>query len=68
MSTEVENLNLLNRSNERRKIAIKFLIFTLGVFLNFAGYLVLLSLQSSINIEDGAGKNCLSKPSTIAYS
>ena len=41
---------------ERKKIVIKFAVFTAGVFLNFAGYLVLLSLQSSINIEGGAGK------------
>ncbi|XP_076805885.1 protein unc-93 homolog A-like [Clavelina lepadiformis] len=39
----------------RRQIVIKFAIFTSGIFLTFAGYLVLLGLQSSINIEDGVG-------------
>ena len=38
-----------------RKVLLKFCTFNGGIFLNFAGYLSLLCLQSSINIEGGAG-------------
>ena len=44
------------RFQGRKDVLTKFVIFSLGVFLNFAGYLVLVNLQSSINIENGVGK------------
>lgn len=40
----------------KRQVVFDFFIFSAGVFLNFSGYVVLLGLQSSINIENGAGK------------
>jgi len=39
----------------RRRVVIKFLVFSFGIFLTFGAYTALLSLQSSINIEDGVG-------------
>ena len=47
------------RQHGRKKVLKKFAIFCLGIFLNYAGYLVLLNLQSSINIEEGIGKSQL---------
>ena len=40
---------------ERKVVIKRFALFCFGIFLTFAGYLVLLDLQSSINIEDGIG-------------
>lgn len=40
----------------KNKVLKDFVVFCFGIFLNYAGYLVLLGLQSSINIEDGVGK------------
>ena len=40
---------------EKKVIIKRFVVFSIGIFLNYSGYLALLGLQSSINIEDGVG-------------
>lgn len=51
---------------EKKKVIKRFAIFCFGIFLNYAGYLVFVGLQSSINIEGGVGKIKLFLTSTCS--
>ena len=46
-----------SKKQARKNVVVSYAIFASGIILTFAGYLVMLNLQSSINIEDGVGKS-----------
>ena len=64
ISSDVTALKRPSRSSEendfnkvqRKKLKRRFYLISLGVVLLFSGYSAVVSLQSSINITDGAGK------------
>ncbi|XP_076820895.1 protein unc-93 homolog A-like [Clavelina lepadiformis] len=68
ISSDVTALKRPSRSSEenafnkvqRKKLKRRFYLISLGVVLLFSGYSAVISLQSSINITDGAGTRSIS--------